>query len=469
MTTEAKDLNARALEIMGAHSKKSLINTVRAKGWRGDHARTPMLALALWLAGHEQANQQTDSKQDHTAKGQPHDEQQQQGEQSKAKGSEGATDSQQQGDKQQQGEQSGKQGDKSEGKQSEGKQGEQSEGDKSEGEQSEGDKSEGEQQGEKQGEQSEGEQGSEQQQQQGAADDEQPQQPPKPASNKEYFAALKAAGIVRAHPALRKVYEIVRQDIHARKVHGYGTSVYLRGPAGTGKTTLAAQLAKLLQLPFSFISCTAGMSESQLTGWLLPIGENGAFSYVPAPNVTRYGHGGVMLKDELDASDPNTLLVLNSALANARLSIPHNLAAPIVERHENSVILGAGNTRLGGGADERYSARQPLDASTSDRFVEIVVDYDAAYEKSLFTGEKISQSKGGWQPVENGAEVFAAGHAEFVRIRATVERGNIAREVSTRFAQKLIILLRAGFTLKDALDTLTSFWSADERSRVGVK
>ena len=59
--------------------------------------------------------------------------------------------------------------------------------------------------------------------------------------------------------------------------------VAIDGPAGTGKTMVAEQLSMLTKLPFGAVSCSMGMSESQLTGWLLPVGDNGRFDYVSSP------------------------------------------------------------------------------------------------------------------------------------------------------------------------------------------
>src|SRR5882724_12031958 len=47
------------------------------------------------------------------------------------------------------------------------------------------------------------------------------------------------------------------------------------GPAGCGKSHLAEQIAKALGLRFGSISCSSGMSEGQITGRLIPIGDGG--------------------------------------------------------------------------------------------------------------------------------------------------------------------------------------------------
>jgi MoxR-like ATPase len=100
-------------------------------------------------------------------------------------------------------------------------------------------------------------------------------------------------------------------------------NLLLVGPAGTGKTTIAQQLSQLLGVPFGSISCSQGMSEAQLTGWLLPLGKKGKFDYKSAPFVDCMQMPAVFLVDEIGGADANTFMALNSMLANGFMSIPH--------------------------------------------------------------------------------------------------------------------------------------------------
>ena len=163
-----------------------------------------------------------------------------------------------------------------------------------------------------------------------------------------------------------------------------GQHVLLTGPAGCGKTFAAEAAAKTLGRDFAMISCSAGMSEAQLLGWLLPVGAGGQFEYVPSAFVKAYENGGVFLFDELDAADENVLLVVNSALANDRLNVPSRYTQPWVKRHPDFVCIGTANT-LGNGATEMYTGRNQLDASTMDRFRMGIVEmsYDEALEQRL--------------------------------------------------------------------------------------
>jgi cobaltochelatase CobS len=129
-------------------------------------------------------------------------------------------------------------------------------------------------------------------------------------------------------------------------------NILLIGPAGSGKTYLAAQVAECLGLPFAFISCSAGMSEGQLLGRLIPTGEGGKFEYLISEFVRCYENGGVFLFDEIDAADSNTLLVLTAALANGHMAVPNRPGNPIAKKHPDFVCIAAANT-YGTGADRQ--------------------------------------------------------------------------------------------------------------------
>ena len=172
------------------------------------------------------------------------------------------------------------------------------------------------------------------------------------------------------------------------KLGEIGQNIMLVGPSGSGKTFLAERLAEHLGRQFAAQSCSAGMSESQLAGWLLPVGDTGKFSYVPSAFVSVYENGGVFLFDEMDAADENTLIFINAALAGKSFHLPQRFEQPRVARHDDFVAVGACNT-LGVGSDEVYSGRNQLDGATLDRFRAGVVHvgYSGKVECSLVDEE----------------------------------------------------------------------------------
>jgi MoxR-like ATPase len=86
----------------------------------------------------------------------------------------------------------------------------------------------------------------------------------------------------------------------------------------------------------------------------------------------------VFLLDELDASIPETLTMLNEALANGYFPFPTGK----VDAHPDFHCLAAGNT-FGTGADNEYTGRYQIDAATLNRFGVIRVDYDERIERAM--------------------------------------------------------------------------------------
>lgn len=272
-------------------------------------------------------------------------------------------------------------------------------------------------------------------------------------------APVKVQG--RTHPLFEKVLRLVRA----------GVNVLLVGPAGCGKSHLAHQVADALGRKFGTLHCSAGVSESAATGWLLPVGEGGAFAFKPAQFATLYSEGNsVFLLDEIDAADPNMLTVLNGALANGALHIPQCVDRPEWKRGADAAIMAAANT-FGTGADALYVGRNQLDAATLDRFYVVQMDYDAALEADIagMDAPKVAA----WKPAdekrtaeETAAEVRAFG--EWVRaLRERATAAKLRRVVSTRTMQKGAAAIRAGVPTAEVKADMLAGWTRDERNKVG--
>jgi len=225
--------------------------------------------------------------------------------------------------------------------------------------------------------------------------------------------------------------------------------ILLVGPAGCGKSHLAEQIAKALGLRFGSISCSAGMSEGQITGRLIPTGDGGRFEYQRSQFVEFYEEGGVFLLDEIDAADANVLLVINQALANGHLPVPNRITSPQAERHPDFVLIAAANT-FGNGANRMYVGRNQLDESTLDRFRigQVVMDYDRELEKSILGDAGLLERL--WS------------------IRCRAADCQLRRVVSTRFIAKAATMRAAGWTSEKIIGQLMCGWTQDERMKVGL-
>lgn len=150
-----------------------------------------------------------------------------------------------------------------------------------------------------------------------------------------------------------------------------GASPFLVGPAGSGKTTLAEQIAAALKRPFYMEARVT--SEFKLVGFIDAAGHVVRTQFRDA-----YEKGGVFLFDEVDASDADAMTAFNAALANGHCAFPDKL----VKRHKDFVAIAAGNT-FGRGADRQYVGRNQLDAATLDRFQIFEIDYDEQLERQI--------------------------------------------------------------------------------------
>lgn len=262
------------------------------------------------------------------------------------------------------------------------------------------------------------------------------------------------------HPMFEKVLRLVAA----------GVNVLLVGPAGTGKTTLAHQVADALGLDFGALHCTAGASESQLLGWLLPSGENGRFEYRPARFAELYKAGNsLFLFDELDAADPNFLMVANGALANGSLHVPQNFAEPSIKRGERAYIMAAANT-YGTGADMVYAGRNALDAATLDRFYVVHIDYDRELERGLTGRAKSGAAR--WTPASTDpltVQRDVEDLADWLDAARTRAEGNkLRRVISTRAYIKARAARAAGVPFAEIQRDLLAGWTRDELAKVGA-
>lgn len=221
-----------------------------------------------------------------------------------------------------------------------------------------------------------------------------------------------------------------------------GLNVYLHGPAGSGKTTVALKIAEALKLPFYFAAKVE--SEYLLLGFKDARGETVRTQFREA-----YEHGGLFLFDELDGSAAGAVVALNAALANGMCPFPDG----IIKRHADFHCIAAGNTVLTG-ASRQYVGRSQLDAASVDRFAFIEFDYDEQLETAL------------------ASNVQWAKHVQ--AIRAAIKSRTLNHLVTPRATLDGCKSLAAGFTWEQAemmhvykgLDaaTIEQIRSATERS-----
>lgn len=169
------------------------------------------------------------------------------------------------------------------------------------------------------------------------------------------------------HKTFEKIVNIIDADV----------PLMLVGPAGSGKSHTLEQAAAALNLDFYFTNAIT--QEYRLSGF---IDANG--TYHETEFYQAFVNGGIFFLDEVDASIPEALIMLNAAIANKYFDFPTGM----VRAHENFRVVAAGNT-YGTGASAQYVGRSQLDGATLDRFAQVMFDYDSNVESQLASSEEL--------------------------------------------------------------------------------
>lgn len=153
-------------------------------------------------------------------------------------------------------------------------------------------------------------------------------------------------------------------------------NVYLYGPAGSGKNTIAEQIAEALGVEFYYQNTL--VTKFDVSGYKNAQGEYEETSFYKA-----WKNGGLFFADELDNSTAEAIIALNAALANGYYTFPNS--SEKVAKNPNFYCIAAGNTN-GQGATEEYCGRYQMDESSRDRFAFIEIDYNQKVEESICGG-----------------------------------------------------------------------------------
>jgi len=238
------------------------------------------------------------------------------------------------------------------------------------------------------------------------------------------------------HEKFNDLCKIILSQKRAQK------NVLLVGEAGAGKSKLVQQVAKYAGLDFYPLSIGAQTTKSDLMGYMDAMGK-----YVTTGVREAFEKGGILLLDEIDAGNANTLTILNNLLSNDEIAF----ADKVVKKDPAFICICTANT-YGKGATIEYMGRNRLDSATLDRFIILNVGYDKNIEKTICNNDK-------YLNIIN-------------KLRANAEKYAIKIIISPRAIFNGADLLDADFSIKEVLEMVVfKGASEDVKSRLldGVK
>lgn len=168
-------------------------------------------------------------------------------------------------------------------------------------------------------------------------------------------------------------------------------NMFLTGEAGVGKSHMAKQIARTLDLPLVTTTAKPLPQDFEILGGVTPIDRKvmkGAVRDI-------YEHGGLWLLDEIDSGHVSLSTALNDLLSGDSFHFDIDGGGKVeVEKHKDFVVLATGNT-FGQGGNLRYMGTTRMNGAGLNRFAFFHVECDemltrdVMIEKNRETGEKV--------------------------------------------------------------------------------
>lgn len=196
-------------------------------------------------------------------------------------------------------------------------------------------------------------------------------------------ASFEALAVLEStdHP---QVPELSQEHYHQRTVAGdrtdveivtkalsLGMNVVLKGPPGVGKSYLAKYLCAQTNRPLYRITLSETTYREDLLGHLhlLSSAEGSTETrWIDGPLTRAAREGGVLLLDEINAADANTVAALNAVMEQREtrsLTIPQT--GETIEPHEEFRVIATANPG--------YQGTYELNDAFEDRFRHVKLDY----------------------------------------------------------------------------------------------
>ncbi|MCC7395856.1 MAG: AAA family ATPase [Planctomycetes bacterium] len=221
-----------------------------------------------------------------------------------------------------------------------------------------------------------------------------------------------------------------------------GGHLLIEDQPGVGKTLLAKSLAKVLDLPFQRVQCTADLLPSDITGGQVYHPRTGELTFRPGPVFA-----SVLLADELNRTPPRTQSALLECLAERRVTIDresHALPEPFFVVATQNPLTTAGTYPLPENQLDRFLFCLRIGHLDAEHEIEVVAREDGhLYADRLVPvagRDDLRAARAGVDAVRCDRELVAF----MVELANQTRRsGELLQGISTRGAQALHRACRA--------------------------
>lgn len=229
----------------------------------------------------------------------------------------------------------------------------------------------------------------------------------------------------------------IHKDVEKIIKSGIFYPSYVYGPTGNGKSTTVEQICAKLGRSLIRINLNSMTDEEQLIGTKTLI--DGNIEVVEGPVIRAMRMGSVLLLDEIDAGNANTMLCLQPILEGKPYYFKLNNEMIVPAKGFN--IFATANTKGKGSEDGRYLGTNILNEAFLERFsVTFVQDYPGQVVELKIIRNVMEQ---------HGCndEVYAKDLCRWAdAIRRTFDDGGIDENITTR---RLIHIVKAFSIFKD--------------------
>lgn len=198
---------------------------------------------------------------------------------------------------------------------------------------------------------------------------------------------------------------------------------YITGPTGNGKSTMVEQLCAKHSVPLVRVNLNSIDDQDSLIGTRGLVDGNTVIE--DGPVVKAMKQGCMLLLDEIDAADPNSIMCLQGVLEGKPLY--YKLRNEYVYPAQGFNVVATANTKGKGSDDGRYIGTKPLNEAFLERFA---ITMEQEYPPAKIELKIISNLMKAYNCYDEGFRNRLSTWAE--AIRKTFDDGGVDETITTR-------------------------------------